>query len=494
MHLTLAEKQVQLMKAEHELKHLRERCRKWLSHWWGCQRTAVPPESDGKGKIPIRLDWDQLKASHLVKHLCSFQHSSALEQVGMTAALAELTRKHRRLEGTSPVPPRSKNALTLVVWNLAAIVAVKLWQYRECVLGSFDEELFDGVIVVRVSDVVPVWAWEADALRNRPSLMDVCNRMMCMELYEYRRRCKQLTLAEKQLLRDQEPYMTAMGLRWKEAARARPALLPSSARVPPSVARPQASDRIQQLLQSVSLSNDSILISNAMATPNNNANPHRSSSNSASSSSSSSGSSGSSSTTTSRSSVSRSKLASRDSRQAPTPVAVIPSKPSRSASAHIIDASDASDQGEDDDGEDNAHEDEDDQEEDGNDDSQHPDESNSDPDSDDSNSSSNSSSDHTSSSDTHGTSALISHSSTPNRISATASKSSLHRSSVLPARRMRLTVESSPPMHASTALPITRPALPAARIRLREPLTSITDSASPQRRAKVAKHDNAVEQ
>ena len=39
--------------------------------------------------------------------------------------------------------------------------------------------------------------------------------MLSMELWHYRRHCRETTPAEKQLLRDHEPYLTPMGRRWR---------------------------------------------------------------------------------------------------------------------------------------------------------------------------------------------------------------------------------------------------------------------------------------
>ena len=115
-----AEQQVQLLQAEVELRQLRDRVRKWLRKWLGdeAQRQKGPP---------IRIDW-QLTAGELAEQLCFWKHSSALTQSGMTPAVAELLRHHRRLEGVHDEPPASKNTLMLVVWDLAATVQAKLWQ------------------------------------------------------------------------------------------------------------------------------------------------------------------------------------------------------------------------------------------------------------------------------------------------------------------------------------------------------------------------------
>jgi hypothetical protein len=324
---------------------------------------------------------------------------------------------------------------------------------------------------------------------------------MCMELYEYRLRCRQLTLAEKQLLRDQEPYMTAMGLRWKEATRARPALF-SSARAPHS--RPQTGDRIRPLLSPAPLSTDA----NAMPTSNNghanrNSSHSASSSNSSSSSTGSSGSSGSNgkikssnssgssnssdaitTTTTSRSSTGLSKhprgpvVSQRDIRQ----VAVIQSKPSRSESALRIDASEGKEDDEEDrevDPADDGYEVDDDRGEDCQGATgchQHRAESEleSDPDNDDSSSNS------------------ISGSSSDNSTSDTSSTGELRftSSSSAPLRHRAQADSGSALPTARPALPTARPVVPTARIRSREtPMMS----ASPQRRPKVAKHDRTAD-
>lgn len=212
-----AEQQVQLLQAEVELRQLRDRVRKSLRKWLGdeAQRQKGPP---------IRIDW-QLTAGELAEQLCFWKHSSALTQAGMTPAVAELLRHHRRLEGAHDEPPASKNALMLVVWDLAATVQAKLWHWRECMQLASNQPSFDGRIVVRVADVVPIWTWEADTLRNRPAFTQVCSRMLSMELWHYRQHCRQITASEKQLLRDHEPYLTPMGLRWRARA-----LLPDAPR------------------------------------------------------------------------------------------------------------------------------------------------------------------------------------------------------------------------------------------------------------------------
>ncbi|MDO9333794.1 MAG: hypothetical protein Q7T57_04655, partial [Dehalococcoidales bacterium] len=70
------------------------------------------------------------------------------------------------------------------------------------------EKAFDGTIIVRTSDLVPIWIWEADILRTHPALTEVCDRMLSLELWHYRQHCRETTPAEKQLLRDHEPYTT----------------------------------------------------------------------------------------------------------------------------------------------------------------------------------------------------------------------------------------------------------------------------------------------
>jgi hypothetical protein len=133
----------------------------------------------------------------------------------MTLAVAELLRHHRWLEGAHDEPPAFKNTLMLVVWDLAATVQAKLRHWRECMQLASDQPSFDGRIIVRVADVMPIWTCEADTLRNRPALTQVRSRVLSMELWHYRQHCRQITASEKQLLRDHEPYLTPMGLRWR---------------------------------------------------------------------------------------------------------------------------------------------------------------------------------------------------------------------------------------------------------------------------------------
>lgn len=206
-----AEQEVQELKAKAELALLRDRTRKACASWLG------EPQSRKPTAAPIRIEW-HIGPADLIRQLCHWKHTSALSLVGMTPCLAELTRQHRRLEGSSPEPPASKNKLTLTVWNLAATVQAKLQQWRGCVEAVTEDE-FNGVIAVRTSDLVPIWMWEADCLRHRPALTSVCNRMLSMELFQYRRGCDQLTQLERQQVsHDQEPLFTPFGLRWPRGA------------------------------------------------------------------------------------------------------------------------------------------------------------------------------------------------------------------------------------------------------------------------------------
>ena len=203
-----AELEVQQLKAKAELTLLRDRVRKVCVGWLG------EPQSRKPTAAPIRFEW-KVEPSELVRHLGYWQRTSALTRIGMTPCLVELTRQHRKLEGTSSTPPPSKNKLTLVVWNLAATVQTKLREWQACVAADA-EEAFVASIVVRVSDLVPLWTWEADLLRHRPALANVCDRMLSMELWQYRQRCNQLTKREKKLARGGQvaPYLTPFGLCW----------------------------------------------------------------------------------------------------------------------------------------------------------------------------------------------------------------------------------------------------------------------------------------
>lgn len=223
LEMSTAEQEVQQLRAKEELVLLRDRVRKSLTKWLG----ESPYRNSNSKSASIHIDW-QVEASQLVQYLCYWEHTSALNKVSMTDCLVEVSRQHRRLEGATSEPPASKNRLMLVVWDLAATVQAKLRQRHEYILAEeeqeeqeddneekVEEEAFDGAIVVRTSDLVPIWIWEADILRTRPALMDVCNRMMGMELWHYRQHCQETTPAEKQLLRDHEPYLTPMGRRWR---------------------------------------------------------------------------------------------------------------------------------------------------------------------------------------------------------------------------------------------------------------------------------------
>lgn len=248
-----AEQELQELKAKAELALLRDRVRKMFTN------KLNEPQRRESTAAPIRIEW-QVEPTDLVHRLCHWKHTSALTLIGMTPCLAELTRQHRKLEGTSPEPPASKNKLTLVVWNLAATIQGKLREWRGCVAAE-TEETFVGVIVVRTSELVPLWTWETDILRHRPALVEVCDRMLSMELWQYRQRCNQLTKREQKLARRGQiaPSLTPFGLRWPlldgtsssiKAARPLPGPALSSAVAP-------ATTRIQSRLKMSELSMDS---------------------------------------------------------------------------------------------------------------------------------------------------------------------------------------------------------------------------------------------
>jgi hypothetical protein len=173
------QREVQRMRAGLELRQMRDRVRK-----------AITKSMEGANSLGarVRVDW-QVTPDELAQHLCFWQHSSALSRVDATACLAELVRYNRRAEGAGADPPASKCTLMLVVWGVAARVRSKLWEWRECVAAS-EEASFDGRIVVRAADVLPIWAWEADVLRAKPALTDVCSRLLAKERCTYRQRCE----------------------------------------------------------------------------------------------------------------------------------------------------------------------------------------------------------------------------------------------------------------------------------------------------------------
>ena len=202
-----AELEVQQLKAKAVLTLLRDRNRKMCVGWLG--GSLSEPK-----KAPIHVEW-KVEPSDLARHLWYWQRTSALTRIGMTPFLAELMRQHRKLEGTSGEPPASKNKLLLVVWNLAATIQAKVHEWQACVTAQA-KKAFVGAIVVRTSDLVPLWTWETDLLRHRPALVDVCDRMLSMELWQYRQQCGELTKQEKKLARGGQvtPYLTPLGLRW----------------------------------------------------------------------------------------------------------------------------------------------------------------------------------------------------------------------------------------------------------------------------------------
>ena len=246
--LSTAEEHVQLLQADVELRHLRDRVRKSLVRWLG-------GEAQHQKGAPIRIHW-QVTANELVERLCFWSHTSALSKVGMTPAVAELLRHHRRLEGGKEEPPASKNTLILVVWDLAATVQARLGQWRE-LLASSVQRPFDGVIVVRAGDVIPIWTWEADTLRNRPAFMQVCSRMLSMELWHYRQHCQETSSSEKQLLRDHEPHLTPMGLRWRARPQLQSAPRPRLSHMQQSVSKGKANSFTSSKSNPVASANNS---------------------------------------------------------------------------------------------------------------------------------------------------------------------------------------------------------------------------------------------
>jgi len=104
------------------------------------------------------------------------RYSRTLAQANITLAVAELLRHHRWLEGAHNEPPAFKNTLMLVVWDLAATVQAKLRHWRECMQLASDQPSFDGGLIVRAADIIPIWTCEADTLRNRPALTQVRSR------------------------------------------------------------------------------------------------------------------------------------------------------------------------------------------------------------------------------------------------------------------------------------------------------------------------------
>lgn len=147
--------------------------------------------------IQPRIEW-QVSADQLVERLCYWRHGSALARVGLTDVLKDCVT--RKLE-----PPASKRLLTLVWWGMESVIGEALRNARAAAdaAGETDPST-PPVITVCVDDILPVYEWEVDCLRERPRLKTMCHRMLLREHWNYRLHCNQLTTGQREFLEHYE--------------------------------------------------------------------------------------------------------------------------------------------------------------------------------------------------------------------------------------------------------------------------------------------------
>ena len=154
----------------------------------------------------LELRWE-VTAQQLVECLCFWRHGTALGRVGMTDRLKKLT---PRRPGAAE-PPASKRQLTLVWWDMEDKIESAHWPLEE------DEGWEPEIVRITVADILPVYNWEADLLRDRPQLKSLCSLMLEIERWEYKRECNVLTEEELKWEEGHEMFLTPFGVRWRES-------------------------------------------------------------------------------------------------------------------------------------------------------------------------------------------------------------------------------------------------------------------------------------
>lgn len=214
--LTSDQRRMKVLEAERELRHLRDRVRKAVAKLAAAQPKATtmkrsrasPRMTAGSAEsndIPLpRIDW-QVTAERLADRLCFWRHGSALGRVGLTDCLKECGARKSD-------PPDSKRRLTLVWWGMERVLkeALEYCRPRPESDGRNRERL--APIRVCISDILPVYEWEVDCLRDRPRMKAHCWRTVQLEHWDYRRHCGDLTAEEIDWDDENETFLCTGGL------------------------------------------------------------------------------------------------------------------------------------------------------------------------------------------------------------------------------------------------------------------------------------------
>lgn len=218
-HLISEQRRLQVLEAEGELRRLRDRVRKAVAKLSAVSQPALTVKqthtsprpaacSEESNELPLpRIDW-QVTAEQLVERLCFWSHGSALGRVGLTDCLKESGA--RRID-----PPASKRRLTLVGWDLEHVIRRALFYCRPWPGEPMPPPL--EAIRVCVSDILPVYEWEVDCLRDRPRTRAHCGRMIRLERRDYQRYCGELSADELEWDEENEVFLCTglNGVTWR---------------------------------------------------------------------------------------------------------------------------------------------------------------------------------------------------------------------------------------------------------------------------------------
>lgn len=180
--LSVDQRRVQVLEADKELTRLKDRVRKASSRL-SAETTAARPSGSATRRHESILDvqWD-VTAEQLAEHLCFWLHTSVLVAAQLTDCLKELTTRRQE-------PPASKRALTLVWWSMEEEFASAAEAWLKQPPGKAQKS----VVRVTVSDILPLYVWEVDLLRDRPNTRSLCEVRLSDDLICYQHRCGQLS-------------------------------------------------------------------------------------------------------------------------------------------------------------------------------------------------------------------------------------------------------------------------------------------------------------
>ena len=203
----MEQRRLQVMEADMELRRLRDRVRKVVAKLSAvhsqADRRTIKRTRTSRPDLPLpQIDWC-VTARQLADYLCFWCHGSALGCVGLTDCLKECGA--RRSD-----PPESKRKLTLVWWDMEDVIQRAL-DYLRPPFGEPPSEPLKPIRVC-VSDILPVYEWEVDCLRDRANLRTHCGHLLEMERWKYRRHCGDMTSEELQWDEENEMYLTPRGV------------------------------------------------------------------------------------------------------------------------------------------------------------------------------------------------------------------------------------------------------------------------------------------